>query len=181
MSYQEIMDVINSTRKGQFGINVVSLISCDKKLSAFGKHMMGRIQKLTIATNVRLVSYVGKVEGKMDGGSYSASAPKGFVWVEYPYIKQAIKSGIQYLTINYRECDKTNFESVYFLDGKVVDKSSVECYFKNSGNNYSSKQAAAGITDEREQTKVIQYELQGVKYIGTSKADAEEIYNTLQK
>ena len=136
MSYQEIMDVINSTRKGQFGINVVSLISCDKKLSAFGKDMMGRIQKLTIATNVRLVSYVGKVEGKMDGGSYSVSAPKGFVWVEYPYIKQAIKSGIQYLTINYRECDKTNFESVYFLDGKVVDESVVAPYLKNNSSSY---------------------------------------------
>jgi len=182
MDYQSIMNVINSTRKGQFGINVVALISCDNRLLASGKHLAGRVQKLTIGTNIRLVSFVGKVEGKMDGGSYQVSAPKGFVWVEYPYIKQAIKSGKQYLTINYRECDeRTDFESVYFLDGKVVDKSVVEPYFKSSSNGYSQKQAAAGITDEREQTKVVQYELQGIHYIGTCKADAEDIYNTLQK
>ena len=182
MDYQSIMNVINSTRKGQFGINVVALISCDKKLASGCKYMEGRIQKLTIGTNIRLVSFVGKVEGKMDGGNYQVSAPKGFVWVEYPYIKQAIKSGKQYLTINYRECDeKTEFNSVYFLDGKVVDKSVVAPYLKNNSSSYSQKQAAAGITDEREQTKVVQYELQGIHYIGTCKADAEDIYNTLQK
>jgi hypothetical protein len=181
MDYQSVMNIINSTRKGQFGINVVALISCDKKLLASSSYMRGRIQKLTLGSNIRLVSFGGKVEGKLNGDTYNVAAPKGFVWVCYPYVKQDIKSGVQYLTINYRECDeRTKFESVYLLDGKVVDKRVVECHFKSSGNNYSQKQAAAGITDEREQTKVVQYELGGVHYLGTCKADAEEIFNNLQ-
>ena len=73
---------------------------------------MGRIYKLILATNIRLVSFEGKVEGKTNGVKYVPDAPKGFVWVDYPYIKRAIKSGVDYLVINYRDCDeKTEFQS----------------------------------------------------------------------
>jgi hypothetical protein len=102
------------------------------------------------------------------------------VFTQYPYFKRAIKSGIEYLTINFRGCDKSGYNEVYFLDGAVVDKSVVEPYLKEERYYAPQTQVAVGVTDEREQTKVVQYELERIAYIGTNKADALKVFDDCQ-
>jgi hypothetical protein len=176
--YQLTKSVVDETRKGQLGICVVALTSCDNKLLASGRHYIGRIQKATIITNARLgVKYENMVSVKGDGSAFVPSKPNGMTWIEYPYFKQADRSGKIYLSINYRECDeRTKFKSVYLLDGEVATDEDVErfeAYFKG-GSSYSKKQAAAGVVNEHEQTKVVQYDVNDIAYIGTDKKAAED-------
>jgi hypothetical protein len=103
------------------------------------------------------------------------------IWVDYPYIKQALQSGKQYLSINYRPCDvRTKFVSDYILDGEVLEKSEADAIvsqcFKSQGSGYSAKQSAAGVTDIEQQTKVVQYCLDDIEYLGTSLDEARDIH-----
>jgi len=184
--YQAAKQVLDDTKKGQFGICVVALTSCDKKLLAGGRHYIGRIHKATIITNARLgARYESMINKKADEGvNYIPQKPNGMTWIDYPYFKRADRSGEIYLSINYRECDeRTKFESIYLLDGKVATSAEVErfkVYFKG-GSSYSKKQSLAGVTDEREQTKVVQYNVNDIAYVGTNKSDAENIFEEIIK
>ena len=182
-----ISDVTNFG-KGQLGINLVVLSSCDNKLNAAGRAIYaGRLQKATIVTNVRVgCEYANFVNAKSDSKDFVSGGMKGFEWVVYPFVKRAIKSGKEYLSVNYRECDvRTKFESIYLLHGQVLSSDEVKAikdtYFKKSGSSYSAKQAAAGVADEQEQTKVVTYALSDIFYMGTSLADARAEYNKVAK
>jgi len=172
---------IKNFGKGQFGINLVVLTSCDNKLKACGRCYQGRLYKRTLVTNVRLgCEYSNFVNAKSDDKSFESSSLKGMFWVEYPYIKQAVKSGKQYLSINYRPCDvRTSFESEYILDNKVLTKAEADAIisacFKAQGSGYSAKQAAAGVTEIEQQTKVVQYCLDDIQYLGCNLAEAKDI------
>jgi hypothetical protein len=126
------------------------------------------------------VSYQGSVNAKSDD-KFTPQPPKGFVFTQYPYFKKAIKSGIEYLTINFRDCDKNGYDEVFFLDGAVVDKSVVAPYLKAETHYAPRTQVAVGVTDEREQTKVVQYEIERIAYIGTNKAKAIEVFEECQQ
>ena len=178
---QNVKSAVNSLVKGQRGVNVVAFVSMDKKLARGYKGIMeGRIWKVVMWTDRPLISYGGSVNGKADE-KFVPLAPKGFEWIQYPYFKKAIKSGVEYLTINFRGCDKNGYDEVYFLDGDVVDKSVVEQYIKADTYYPSSTQAAVGVTDEREQTKVVQYEIRNVAYVGTDKAAAIKVFEDCQQ
>jgi len=181
--YQLTKSVVDETRKGQLGICVVALTSCDNKLLAGGRHYIGRIHKATIITNARLgVKYENMVSAKGDGSVFTPSKPSGMTWIDFPYFKQADRSGKIYLSINYRECDeRTKFKSVYLLDGDIATDEDVrrfKTYFKG-GSGYSKKQAAAGVVNECEQTKVVQYDVNDIAYIGTDKKSAEETFEDI--
>ena len=178
---------VTSLGKGKLGINLVVLSSCDNKLNAAGKcFYAGRLQKATLVTNVRVgCEYANFVNAKSDNKDFVSAPLKGFEWVVYPFVKRAVKSGKEYLSVNYRECDvRTKFESVYLLDGQVLSSDDVKtiksAYFYKSGR-YSAKQAAAGVSNEQEQTKVLSYALTDILYMGTSLADAREEYNKVVK
>ena len=131
-------------------------------------------------TDRPLISYGGSVNGKADE-TFVPQAPKGFVWTQYPYFKKAIKSGIEYLTINFRDCDKNTYDEVYFLDGAVVSKADVQKYIKQETRYISNTQAAVGVTDIKQQTSVVQYEIGNVAYVGTNKADAIKVFEMCQE
>ena len=176
---QNVKNVVNSFVGGQRGVCIVAIVSLDKKLNTTSKYMAGRLAKAVCWTDRPLVSYSGDVNAKSDV-KFVPQAPKGFVFTQYPYFKRAIKSGIEYLTINFRGCDKSGYNEVYFLDGAVVDKSVVEPYLKEERYYAPQTQVAVGVTDEREQTKVVQYELERIAYIGTNKADALKVFDDCQ-
>ena len=184
MQYSEISQKVHSLKKGQFGVNVVASISCDKKFSSKFCPFIGRVQKVTLGTNIRLVSYEGKVEAKKNSDIPFAPTPlKGMRWIDYPYFKQSLKDDAVYLTIHYRPCDeRTAFKSFYLLDGKVATAEQVreiEACMKSS-KSFSKKQESVGITDEDCQVKVVQYVVDGVQYLGTDKATATEIWEGLK-
>lgn len=176
---QNVKNVVNSFVGGQRGVCIVAIVSLDKKLNTASRYMSGRLAKVVCWTDRPLVSYSGDVNAKSDV-KFVPQAPKGFVFTQYPYFKRAIKSGIEYLTINFRGCDKSGYNEVYFLDGAVVDKSVVEPYLKEERHYAPQTQVAVGVTDEREQTKVVQYELERIAYIGTNKADALKVFDDCQ-
>ena len=178
---QNVKDAVNSLVKGQRGVNVVAFVSMDKKLERCYKGIMeGRIWKAVIWTDRPLISYGGSVNGKSDE-KFVPQAPKGFVWVQYPYFKKSIKNGIEYLTINFRGCDKNGYDEVYFLDGNVVSKRDIEQYIKAEVHYTANTQVAVGVTDEKEQTKVVQYELKNIAYVGTDKAAAIKVFEECQE
>ena len=175
-----VKNVINTIKGGQRGVNVVSFVSMDKKLPAAHKDMMGRIWKVVMWLDRPLVSYEGSVNAKADS-DFTAKPLRGFVWTQYPYFKKAIKSGIEYLTLNFRECDRSEYKEVYFIDGVVVDKSKVTPYLKEEKKYAPKTQIAVGVTEKKEFTQVVQYEIENVAYIGTSKADAIGVFERCQQ
>ena len=177
---QNVKNVVNSFKGGQRGVCVVAMVSLDKKLSTANKHRVGRLNKVVCWTDRPLVSYGGSVNGKSDA-KFVPQAPKGFIFTQYPYFKKAIKSGVEYLNINFRGCDKNGYDEVYFLDGDVVPKSVVAPYLKEEKHYATKTQMVVGVADEREQTKVVQYELGRISYIGTDKAKALEVFRECQE
>lgn len=184
MQYTDLSTKVHSLKKGQLGVNIVAVISCDKKFLASGSGYIGRVKKVTLGTNIRLVSYEGKVAAMKDSdASFTPAALKGMKWVDYPYFKESLSSGKRYLCVHYRPCDeRTEFRSFYLLDGREttpIETSMIEAHMKKSGS-YSVKQASVGIVNEEEQTKVVQYEVDGIKYFGTDKALATDLWNGLR-
>ena len=63
---------VTSFGKGQLGINLVVLSSCDNKLTAAGQRIYaGRLQKATLVTNVRVgCEYSNFVNAKSDSNNF---------------------------------------------------------------------------------------------------------------
>ena len=180
--YNLIKSVVDDFKKGQLGIFLVSEVSCDNKFLAHGRQYVGRVSKVTMISNARLgASYEGMVSAKCDGKvKFTPSKPSGMTWIDYPYFKQADKSGKIYLTLNYRPCDeRTKFESYYLIDGhvaSVAEVAAIESCMKSSGSGYSAKQSALGVADECAQTRVVQYYVDDVRYVGNNKSEAMTAY-----
>ena len=180
--YNLVKSIVDGFKRGQLGIFLVSEVSCDNKFLARGRQYVGRVSKVTIISNARLgASYEGMVSAKCDGKvKFTPSKPSGMTWIDYPYFKQSDKSGKIYLSLNYRPCDeRTKFESYYILDGHVAtpaEAEDIEGCMKSSRSGYSAKQGALGVADECAQTRVVQYYVDDVHYIGRSKAEAVAAY-----
>ena len=175
---QNVKNVVNSFVGGQRGVCIVAIVSLDKKLNTASRYMAGRLAKVVCWTDRPLVSYGGDVNAKADK-DFVPLAPKGFKYTLYPYFKQAIKSGIEYLTINFRECDKGGYDEKYYLDGKEIDKATAKAMMKEQKTYAPQRQIAVGVTNEKEQTKVVQYEIGKIRYVGLDKAKAIETYESV--
>ena len=176
---QNVKNVVNSFVGGQRGVCVVALVSLDKKLDKAYKGIMeGRLKKVVAWYDRPLVSYSRDVNAKSDT-KFVPLAPKGFIYTKYPYFKQAIKSGIEYLTINFRECDKGGYDEKYYLDGKEVNKAIAKAMMKEQATYAPQRQIAVGVTNAKEQTKVVQYEVAKIRYVGLDKAKAIETYKSV--
>ena len=111
----DVKNVINSFVGGQRGVCICADVVI-KANNLINKADEGRLIKVVCWTDRPLVSYSGDVNAKADE-KFVPLPPKGFVYTQYPYFKKAIKSGVEYLTINFRGCDKGGYEEKYFLDG----------------------------------------------------------------
>ena len=175
--------VLSTLIKGQFGIFLVAKTNCDKKLNADGKHYRGRIKKVTLIENPKLgCSYEGMVQSKATT-NFTPQPLKGFRWVSFPYIKESLKSGSWYLNVCYRPCDqRTKIKSYYLLDDKLATKEQVkdfEQYFYATKKSMPSTQIAAGVAPQNK-TNVLTYIIDGIEYLGESKADAYKAYESLK-
>jgi len=175
-----VKKVVNTIKGGQRGVCVVSFVSMDKKLPAAHKDMLGRIWKVVMWLDRPLVTYSGSVNAKADE-KFTAKPSKGFAETDCPFIKKAIKSGKEYLTLNFRGCDKGEYKEVYFMDGEVVDKAKVTPYLKEEKKYAPKTQIAVGVTEKKEFTQVVQYEVENIAYIGTCKADAIGVFERCQQ
>ena len=182
--FENSFNVINGLFKGQMGVYIVVRSSQDNKLLAGGRGYMGRIEKVTVVENARIgCAYENKVSAMADE-KFVPQARRGFTWLQYPIFEISDKKQETYVTFNYRPCDtRTKFNSCYLLDGRLATDAEVEefkQYFKKSGS-YSKTQAAVGITNEEEQTKVVRYRINDIAYVGTNKGDAYRIYEEQQE
>ena len=73
-------------------------------------------------------------------------------------------------------CDKGGYEEQYYLDGVAIDKAQAKAMMKEQKVYAPQRQIEVGVTNEKEQTKVVQYELEKVRYIGLDKAQATKIF-----
>lgn len=169
-----VKNVVNAFVGGQRGVCVVADVVIKAKY-LINKADEGRLIKVVMWTDRPLVSYSGDVNAKADE-KFVPLAPKGFIYTQYPYFKQAIKSGIEYLTINFRMCDKGGYEEQYYFDGAPIDKAQAKAMMKEEKTYAPKRQIEVGVTNEREQTKVVQYEIEKVRYIGLDKAQATKIF-----
>ena len=174
------MDYVKSFGKGQLGIYLVAVTSCDSKLRACGRAYKGCVKKVTLMKNARLGCEYSNFIAAKGGTNFTPAPLKGMEWIDYPYFKRSLGSGKIYLSLNYRDCDeRTKPESYLLVNGVALSKDErdefEEAYFTASSRGYSNKQAAAGIVNECEQTKVVQYCLDDVKYLGNSLAAAREV------
>lgn len=151
---------------------------------------VGRVEKMTLITNCRFGSYVNSVNATLEkkglDTDYKAAPRKGMKFVEgmYPYILQSEKDSEQfYLTMNYRHSDKTSFEHVFVLDGKVVTdettRADIESWIYVAPKKDNTKQTEAGLEME-EQTKVVTYKLQNIVQIGKTH-DLKMLWDMLTK
>lgn len=177
MNESAVKAVVNTFIGGQRGVNVVADVVIKGK-NLLNKADEGRLVKVVCWTDRPLVSYSGDVNAKSDT-KFVPQAPKGFIYTQYPYFKQAIKSGIEYLTINFRECDKGGYTEKYYLDGIEIDKAQAKALQKPQKQYAPQTQINVGVTNTQEQTKVVQYELGKVRYIGLDKAKAIETYESV--
>lgn len=151
---------------------------------------VGHVEKMTLITNCRFGSYVNSVNATLEKKGieteYKAAPRKGMKFVEgmYPYILQSDKDSEQYyLTMNYRPSDKTTFEHVFVLDGKVVTddttRAEIEGWIYVAPKKDNTKQTEAGLENE-EQTKVVTYKLQNIINIGKAH-DLKLLWDMLTK
>lgn len=183
MAYANSYNIISGLYKGQMGVYIVVKSSQDNKLLAGGRGYIGRIEKVTLVENARIgCSYEGKVNAMTDE-KFVAQPRRGFTWQNYPIFEISNKKQEMYVTFNYRPCDeRTKFKSFYLLDGHVASDDEVaefKQYFTKS-SSYSKSQAAVGITNECEQTKVVRYRISDIDYVGVNKREAYNIYESLQ-
>jgi hypothetical protein len=172
-----VKNVINTFIGGQRGVCVVADVVV-KAASLINKADEGRLVKVVCWTDRPLVSYSGDVNAKSDE-KFVPQPPKGFVYTQYPFFKKAIKSGIEYLVVNFRLCDKGGYEEKYYLDGVLIDNNTAQTYLKPKKEYERHTQIAVGVTDVKEQTRVVQYEIDKVRYVGLDKAKAMEIYESV--
>ncbi len=173
---QNVKNVVNGLIAAQRGVCVVAFVGCDSKLDKTHKDMVGRIFKCVVWCDRPLVSYSGDVNAKSDV-AFVPKEKKGYTYTQYPYFAKANKSGIEYLIINYRDCDKPSFkDETYFIDGVEVTKDVAKSYFKEEKFYAPKTQIAVGVTNSKEQTKVVQYQIDNVAYIGTCKEDALRVF-----
>jgi hypothetical protein len=175
-----VKNVLNVIRRGERGMNVVAVVSCDSQLDKIHNDMAGRITKVCMWNDRPLVSYSGNVNAKSDE-KFTPSERKGFTWLQYPYLEKANKSGVEYLTFSYRDCDKGDYSELYLIDGVEVTKAEAQAYFKPKKSYAPKKQIDAGVTKKEEWSKIVRYEIEKVVYIGSSKDDAIAKYEQFKK
>lgn len=168
--------IIANKEIGRRGTCVVAIISLDKKLDKAYKDMVGRLEKKVAWYDRPLVSYEGNVNAVADA-KFKPNERKGFMWLNYPLLEKAIKSGVEYLTFSYRDKDKGEYEEAYYMDGVEVAKSVIDQYLKVEKHYTPHTQVAVGVTQEKDFSKVVRYEIERVVYIGSDKAKAKALFD----
>lgn len=174
-----VINVLNSIKRGERGVNIVAVVSCDNKLRKDCKDMLGRIIKVCMWNDRPLVSYEGNVEAKANT-NFTPQPRNGFTWVSYPFLERKNKDNTEYLTFSYRDCDKGDYKEYYIIDGKKTDKEIVKTYFKEQKHYTPKTQLEVGITNQKDFSKVARYEIEKILYIGKNKHIAIQEYEKYQ-
>ena len=173
---------------GQCGVNVVVELSCDNSMNKGTKTnrnpYLGRLTKRTLICGCRLgceyKHYNEKelLRLKNEKKPYDTENLKGMWWDEYPFFKKSNNG--DYLSFNYRYCDKVEWYNRYFLDGAEISQNTYNGIIAKWGKNkstYHPKQALYGLVNEEVQTKVVNYNFNYILHIGTSKEQAKKIFS----
>jgi hypothetical protein len=181
LSFNQVEQVVNnyaanhaSTRMGH---NFVCVVSLKKdKVYASGSHLIGHVAKVTMVNHCVFPKYDSKVAAAT-GMDITPNKLNGMVWVNYPYIKQAIKSGYRYLNIYYAMSDvRMETTTKWLVDGREATTSEVaeiEMHLRKSNNNAIVKAAMYQID--------VVNDWDGFYYFGESKEQAKQIFEQIGK
>lgn len=171
-----VKNFVSNVRLGGRGVNIVAVKNCDNDLEKSHKDMVGRINKVCCWLDRPLVSYSGNVNACSDE-KFTPKERKGFKWLQYPILEQALKSGMEYLTFSYRDKDKGDYFEYYLIDGALATKKEAEAYFKPKKYYAPKTQIEVGVAKAEEFSKIVRYELEKVLYIGVEKDKAIEVFD----
>lgn len=168
MNIVSINDFIEKHNKGTFGVYAVTIT--EPKLKGGKKcPYLGKVLKATFIKNAILgISYMGAVNGvarreNIENFQFEEGKLPWGVWKNYPYTIE--HKGAEYLRLFQNS--QTKMISVYFIDGKEVDKSSEE--FKDlelylPSKTASKKQMECGIKEEETVTPLT-YKYDSICYL----------------
>lgn len=95
----------------------------EKTTKAFNVRVGAQYDALKVVQTIKGTTSTEETHEKNNG-------LKGMEWVVYPYILKSIKSGKEYLRLETAK--NTRFETVYTMNGQVVNKADVEPYLQAS-------------------------------------------------
>lgn len=181
MNFLQVSDVVNgyaakhaSTRMGHNFVCVVSLKRT--RVRASGAYLIGHVAKATMVNHCLFPKYDSKVAA-VTGMSIVPKPLSGMTWVNYPYIKQANKSGYNYLNIYYSIGDgRMQTTTKWLWDGKEATHQQV-----------LEIESHLVPTDNSRPVSATMYQIEpindwdGFFYFGEDKAKATEIFEQIGK
>lgn len=161
----------------QMGHNFVCVVSLKRsRVRASGAHLIGHVAKVTMVNHCVFPKYDSKVAAAT-GMDITPNQLNGMVWVNYPYIKQAIKSGYRYLNIYYAMSDvRMETTTKWLVDGKeatAAEAAEIESHLTPNNNNAVVKAAMYQIDAVND--------WDGFYYFGENKQQAKEIFEQIGK
>ena len=179
MNFSEVENVVNgyasSGSRTRMGHNLVCVVSLkDRKVRASGRYLIGHVAKVTMVNHCTFPKWDSKVAA-VTGMPSKGGELNGMVWVNYPYIKKANKSGYNYLNIYYATSDvRMEFKTKWLWDGREAtaqEIADIERELRPSNSNSVVKAAMYQIDPVND--------WDGFYYFGESKEEAEKIFNEI--
>ena len=124
------------------------------------------------------------------GTQFKSEGLNGLEWVIKNVLKVNNKTGKEFASFCYRNCDSTKVETKYIVNGTPMSKAEIAAKyapimiakgkqeFGLADKKTSKKQGEFGITAE-EQTNVVNYNVEQFYYIGKDSKEAQRVFDTL--
>lgn len=186
-----VKDYLQKAKKGILGENIVVCTEPSGLFSAKAANAP-HIVKIAYWHNVRIgVSYEGMIAPKNESGTeFKSEGLSGLEWVIKNVLKVNNKTGKEFASFCYRNCDKTQVTVKYIVDGVEMSKDEIAAKYSSImigkgkqefgllAKPTSKKQGEFGIKEE-EMTNVVNYNVEQFYYIGKDSKEAQRVFNTL--
>ena len=186
-----VKDYLQKAKKGILGENIVVCTEPSGLFSAKAENVPTVI-KVAFWHNIRIgVSYEGMIAPKNESGTeFKSEKLNGLEWVIKNVLKVNNKTGKEFASFCYRNCDKTQVETKYIVNGTPMSKAEIAAKYSSimigkgkqefglADKPTSKKQGEFGIKEE-EMTNVVNYNVEQFYYIGKDSKEAQRVFNTL--
>lgn len=188
-----VKDYLQKAKKGILGENIVVFTEPSNLFSAKAENVPTVI-KVAFWHNIRIgVSYEGMIAPKNESGTeFKSEKLNGLEWVKglENVLKVNNKTGKEFASFCYRNCDKTQVTVKYIVNGAPMSKAEIAAKYASimiakgrqefglADKPTSKKQGSFGIKEE-EMTNVVNYNIENFHYIGKDSKEAQRVFNAL--
>ena len=187
----EVKSYLTKAKKGILGENIVVFTEPSGLFSSKAANAP-HIVKIAYWHNVRIgVSYEGMIAPKNESGAeFKSEGLSGLEWVIKNVLKVNNKTGKEFASFCYRNCDKTQVTVKYIVNGTPMSKDEIVAQYSSImigkgkqefgllAKPTSKKQGEFGIKEE-EMTNVVNYNVEQFYYIGKDSKEAQRVFNVL--